>query len=473
MILSHEWKFIFIKGRKVAGTSIEMALSTICGPDDIVTPITPFDEVQRIRAGGYCRNYGVDAKQEEHYRRLLAESSTQNLDGVSIPKSTYYHHMSLREVYALCDREIRDYRVIFAERSPYSKIISFINMKGNLPNYHTSGDMLYNDSLFAKEREVFFDNGAIDFVKNIGLYRDEDGTIRSDPISYDRLHDDFRDTLSALGVKNALPLPHSKKGGLPGNRPPEAYLDRRHIEIINEIYLDEFQQFNFAMIPTERISANHQTSSPLHHLSGQTKREFVSLIAEAPNLLQAHLGLARAAERVGDWASAIANYDACVETHPGAPGALQWRVARANALEKLQRFSDAEREFALLATEAPNLFQARLGLARAAERVGDWSSAVSRYEACLERSPNAPGALQWRVARANALEKLQRFSDAEREFASLATEAPNSCKLVLALRAPRSARRLVVGRISLRGVFRKVPKRAWRSPVEGGARKRA
>ncbi len=433
MILSHEWKFIFIKGRKVAGTSIEMALSTICGPDDIVTPITPFDEVQRIRAGGYCRNYGVDAKQEAHYRRLLAESSTQNLDGVSIPKSTYYHHMSLREVYALCDRKIQDYRVIFAERSPYSKIISFINMKGNLPNYTTSGEMLYSDSLFAKEREVFFNNGAIDYVKNIDLYRDKDGTIRSDPISYDRLHDDFRNTLSALGIKNALPLPHSKKGGLPDNRPPEAYLDRRHIEIINEIYLDEFQQFKFAMIPTERISANHQTSSSLHHLSGQTKREFVSVIAEASNLLQAHLGLAHAAERAGDWASALSRYEACLESSPNAPGALQWRAARANALEKLQRFSDAEREFASLAAEAPNLLQAHLGLAHAAERAGDWASALSRYEACLESSPNAPGALQWRAARANALEKLQRFSDAEREFASLAAEAPNLLQAHLGL----------------------------------------
>src|SRR5580698_5670921 len=94
---------------------------------------------------------------------------------------------------------------LYLQRSPYSKIISFINMKDDLPNYITSGEMLYSDSLFAKEREVFFDNGAIDYVKNIELYRDEDGTIRSDPISYDRLHDDFRDTLSALGVKNALP----------------------------------------------------------------------------------------------------------------------------------------------------------------------------------------------------------------------------------------------------------------------------
>ena len=419
MILSHEWKFIFIKGRKVAGTSIEMALSTICGPDDIVTPITPYDEIQRIRAGGYCRNYGVDAKQEDRYRRLLAESSTQNLDGVSIPKSTYYNHMSLREVYDLCDRNIQDYRVIFAERSPYSKIISLINMKVNFRSYIISGEMLYSDSLFAKEREVFFNNGAIDFVKNIDLYREEDGTIRSDPISYDRLHDDFRNTLSALGVKNALPLPHSKKGGLPGNRPPEAYLDRRHIEIINEIYLDEFQQFKFAMIPTERISASHQTSSSVHRLSGQTKREFAALAAEAPDLLQAQLGLARAAERVGDWASAVSRYEVCLERSPNAPGVPYWRVARANALEKLQRFSDAEREFASLAAEAPNLLQAQLGLARAAERVGDWAAALSRYEVCLDSSPNAPGVPHWRVARANALIRLDRVAEAEAEFEAL------------------------------------------------------
>ena len=43
MILSRKFRFIFIKGRKVGGTSVEMALSTICGPDDIVTPITPID----------------------------------------------------------------------------------------------------------------------------------------------------------------------------------------------------------------------------------------------------------------------------------------------------------------------------------------------------------------------------------------------------------------------------------------------
>lgn len=38
MILSHRHKFIFLKTRKVAGTSLEIVLTKLCGPDDIITP---------------------------------------------------------------------------------------------------------------------------------------------------------------------------------------------------------------------------------------------------------------------------------------------------------------------------------------------------------------------------------------------------------------------------------------------------
>ena len=71
MIISHQWKFVFIKGVKVAGTSLEMALSSICGPDDIITPITPVDEIARLKLGRGAQNYsGHPLAEQAHLARL-------------------------------------------------------------------------------------------------------------------------------------------------------------------------------------------------------------------------------------------------------------------------------------------------------------------------------------------------------------------------------------------------------------------
>ena len=41
MIISHKYRFIFVKTRKTAGTSVEAYLSQHCGDSDVLTPIHP------------------------------------------------------------------------------------------------------------------------------------------------------------------------------------------------------------------------------------------------------------------------------------------------------------------------------------------------------------------------------------------------------------------------------------------------
>jgi hypothetical protein len=51
MIISHQYKFIFLKTNKTARMSIEIALSKSCGVDDVITPISEKDERLRSSLG--------------------------------------------------------------------------------------------------------------------------------------------------------------------------------------------------------------------------------------------------------------------------------------------------------------------------------------------------------------------------------------------------------------------------------------
>lgn len=51
MIINHEKKIIFIKTKKTAGTSLEIALSKYCGANCVIAPIAPVDEKKREALG--------------------------------------------------------------------------------------------------------------------------------------------------------------------------------------------------------------------------------------------------------------------------------------------------------------------------------------------------------------------------------------------------------------------------------------
>ena len=253
MILSHRWRFIFIKGRKVAGTSVEMALSTLCGPEDIVTPITPRDEVERFRAGGQARNFAWSPIEELQYRSAIAQFAASGSDRFDqVPSaapilSRYSNHMSLAEVLSRFGGPRAGYQAFCVERSPYSKALSWANMQESYAAYAEGGNMRAARGQLAGWMDRVIADGSVVAPRNIDLYRDHDGRLSLRVLRYADLPGALHEFLAGLGAP-APALPHAKKGLMADTLDPREVLRPDQIERLNELYREEFETFGYPML---------------------------------------------------------------------------------------------------------------------------------------------------------------------------------------------------------------------------------
>jgi len=253
VIISRKYRFIFIKGVKVAGTSIEIALSKLCRDrEDIVTPITARDELMRLGANGDgARNYSADPDAERSYLDMLRctpVSQLPNIARLMRPSEIYFNHMSLREV-LLQGPAVSGYKVVFVERNPYAKILSWLNHQLTSAAYATGGDMQSDPRDLRAYIARAFDAENIIRVKNIELYRDLNSTLAANMIRFEHLQEDLEYFVQSLGAHYySSMLPHAKKGILANGLNPLDFFDRKQIQIVNDYFHEEFQAFNYRML---------------------------------------------------------------------------------------------------------------------------------------------------------------------------------------------------------------------------------
>lgn len=110
MIICHEQRILFVKTKKTAGTSFEIALSKFCGESCIVTPITPADEAVRKQLGFRT------AQNFNNY--------SWKLDGLQT-NAKFYNHMPAPEVKRLIPPRVwNEYKKVTIVRNPYDYAIS-------------------------------------------------------------------------------------------------------------------------------------------------------------------------------------------------------------------------------------------------------------------------------------------------------------------------------------------------------------
>jgi len=122
MIISHKYRFIFLKTIKTAGTSVEISLSRYCGPDDIISAITEEDEITRREFGCHPQHHDRPYKLKEFGRQGLREL----LRTRRWPRhQVYWNHIPAKQVKRLVGSQVWDqyYKFCFV-RNPWDRAIS-------------------------------------------------------------------------------------------------------------------------------------------------------------------------------------------------------------------------------------------------------------------------------------------------------------------------------------------------------------
>lgn len=228
MIISHKHKFIFIKTNKTAGTSIEIALSKFCGPDDIITPNEEEDENIRRQLGNRGPQHYLaplkDYRLVDVYRYIARQRK----------KDRFFHHISAKEIRQHISDDIwNNYYKFCFERNPWDRVISFYywRLKKN-PNQTIS---------------EFIDSGITSVLHTFGygLYTIDDEIVVDRVCLYENLNLELETIAKKLNLPEIPVLPKAKSARRKDKRHYREILSAEDREKIEKIFHKEILLFNY------------------------------------------------------------------------------------------------------------------------------------------------------------------------------------------------------------------------------------
>lgn len=230
MIVSHQHRFVFVKTRKTAGTSIEIALAQHCGPNDIITPIDDVDE--QIR-----KNLGHRGPQNYEFR-LKSKGITgifRRLLGRDIGK--HFNHAPAGLIRDRIGAESFDsYRKFCVVRNPWDRAVSLYFWRRNRPD----AERLAEGTSFAD----FVRETSSEILSDAHIFTIDGGAAVDRFVRYENLNEDLTAALSELGLP-AIELPRAKSGTRKTKDHYSLIYDDESVERIREICAWEIDNLGY------------------------------------------------------------------------------------------------------------------------------------------------------------------------------------------------------------------------------------
>ncbi|MGD0881130.1 MAG: sulfotransferase family 2 domain-containing protein [Acidimicrobiales bacterium] len=229
MIISHQLQLIFVKTRKTAGTSIEIALSQFAGPDDVITAITEDDEALRRQVGG---------RGPQNDRVPLGMIGRQQLSTLVRQRKwpTFKNHTPASRIREKVGAATWDrYTTFTVVRNPWDRAVSlYYFVKG------TEADAPPTFSAFLAATPAIK-------LSNFHLYA-IDGRVAVDRVvRYEDLLDGLAEVWKEVGITDEVVLPHAKGAFRPtATRDYRSQMTDGDAEYIARVCRTEIEAFDYA-----------------------------------------------------------------------------------------------------------------------------------------------------------------------------------------------------------------------------------
>jgi len=179
MIISHKYKFIFIKTRKTAGTTIEYNISKYLGKNDIIPPSN-----QSIYLS---QNYIYDTKISKFLKKVKLTKIGRTFE----KKFTEHEHaFDLKK--KINKNFFDNYFKFCVEREPVDKCISYYFMRKNTSTSTTIKQNMTWDDFVQKKR----------FPVDSNMYSYGNKLLVDKIIKYENLENELTEILNDRGINN-------------------------------------------------------------------------------------------------------------------------------------------------------------------------------------------------------------------------------------------------------------------------------